>query len=59
VQAIRQGRKFNLASPTAPCFATTLKANTVQLIVSSRRGAFGRAMSDNDVDGVVDDAGAL
>jgi len=34
-------------------------ANTVQLSVSSRRGAFGRAMSDNDADRMVDDARAL
>ena len=33
--------------------------NTVQLVMSSRRCAFWRAMSDDDVDGVVDDAGAL
>jgi len=35
------------------------KSSTVQSIVSSRSGALRRAMSDNEVDGVADDAGAL
>jgi len=33
--------------------------NMVQLVVSSRRRAFRRAMPDDDIGGVVDEAGAL